>query len=609
MLISAAMENHDSGDGREVDESSKTLTLDAELPDDDEIESLIEPAAAPGEASQPSVPAAPEISSEVPSEIPDEDHSSPSEEGELPLGASGDRPRLVIAIASGKGGVGKSLLAAGVGIYLAQLGKRVVIVDANLGSSNLHCFLGVEEPRLSLHGFLSKEVKRIEEVVAKTPFRGLGLIPGHDNAIGATNPRPAQKNRLLSQLRSLAVDYVLIDLSAGSNFNTLDLFLAADLHVVVTVPEPTAIESAFRLIKSAFVRKIRSLKGIDQLLSDLARVAYCGIPTPYQIYDVARERDPAVGENVLRAMAEFKPRLVLNQIRTRDDLELGPALATVGRRHLALPFDYLGFVESEDVAWITVRRRRPLLVDYPEAKVAKDIERVTRRILSLETKERPECMGVPPAMARQNHYEILGLHPGATDEEVRRAQRRVRRMYGAESMAIYGIAPPAEVNGMLSRIEEAYSTLGDPEKRHLYNQRVFPGGPPTVELGGLDVTPVVAVRQTAVPAEIPATLAPTPDDAPRERAPMPPIDDATEFTGPLLRAVREARGFELQDIADRTKITMSYLRAMEEERYDATPAPVYLRGFLKTIAKELRLPPEQVADSYMRRFQRERTTD
>lgn len=582
------------------------VTLEAELPESDEIESLIEPAAAPGEASQPGVlapdlpaPGTPAPATEPTSELPDEEHAG-TEEAEPP--ASGERPRMVVAIASGKGGVGKSLLAAGVGIYLAQLGKRVVIVDANLGSSNLHCFLGVDEPRLSLHGFLSKEVKRIEEVVAKTAFRGLGLIPGHDNAIGATNPRPAQKNRLLSQIRSLAVDYVLVDLSAGSDFNTLDLFLAADLHVVVTVPEPTAIESAFRLIKSAFVRKIRGQKGIDQLLSDLAGAAYCGIPTPHQIHEVARERDPAVGEHVLKAMAEFKPRLVLNLVRTRDDLELGPALATVGRRHLALPIDYLGFVESEDVAWITVRRRRPLLVEYPEAKIAKDIERVTRRILSLETKERPECMGVPPAMVRQNHYEILGLHPGATDEEVRRSQRRMRRMYGADSMAIYGIAPPAEVNQMLSRIEEAYSTLGDPEKRHLYDQRVFPGGAPPAEPA--TASEPVLDPERAAPAAVPAGLAAAPDATPLERPAMPSIDEATEFTGAVLRAVREARGFELQDIADRTKITLSYLRAMEEENYGAAPAPVYLRGFLKTIARELKLPPERVADSYMQRYQR-----
>jgi cytoskeletal protein RodZ len=82
------------------------------------------------------------------------------------------------------------------------------------------------------------------------------------------------------------------------------------------------------------------------------------------------------------------------------------------------------------------------------------------------------------------------------------------------------------------------------------------------------------------------------------------IEDDTVFSGALLRAVREARGWDLHDVAERTKITMTYLRAIEEENFAATPAPVYLRGFLKTIAKELRLPAERVALSYMERYQR-----
>jgi flagellar biosynthesis protein FlhG len=578
-------------------------SAEAPLPGEDEIEAFIEPASAPDagpaleeEGSRPDVSPSDSLG-EAGEEESAADPADGVSRGEMGQGA----PRLVMAIASGKGGVGKSLLAAGIGVYLAQLGKRVVLVDANLGSGNLHSFLGVDEPRTSIHGLLSKEVKRIEEVVAKTAFRGLGLIPGHDNGVGATNPRPAQKNRLVSQIRTLAVDYVIIDLGPGSDFNTLDLFLAADLHIVVTVPEPTAIESAFRLVKSAFVRKIRSLKGVDRLLADLQASAHCGIPTPNQIYEVGHERDPEMGEAILRAMAEFKPRLLVNMSRTRDDLELGPALAAVGRRHLALPFDYLGYVESEDVAWVTVRRRRPLLVEYPEAKVAKDIERVTRRILSLETKERPECIGVPRPLARQGHYEILGLHPGATDEEVRRAQRRVRRTYGAESPAIVGVVPPAEVSQMHSRIEEAYATLADPEKRHLYDQRVFPGGPPSAE-PPVD-EPVPPPTTVTTPADPLPVAQPAEASQVGERPPLPLFDETTEFTGPLLRTIREARGVELQDIADRTKISMSYLRAIEDENFTATPAPVYLRGFVKTVAKDLKLDPEQVARTYMQRYQ------
>jgi flagellar biosynthesis protein FlhG len=599
---------------------------EARVDEDDEIEELIEPALAPDAAEPPEdeeptrVVAAPEAPAEggPPAEpepaVPARAEAATVAVTEVAMvaekeaqgrAADDDVPRLVLSVAGGKGGVGKSVLAASIGIYLAQLGKRVTLVDANLGSPNLHTLLGIDEPRTSLHSFLSKDVRRIEEVVAETPIPGLGLIPGHDNGVGAANPRPAQKQRLLQQLRTLDVEYVVIDLAAGTDYNTLDLFLAADLHIVVTHPESTAVESAFRLIKSAFIRKVQRLRGLEQLLEDLVPSAYAGVVTPFQLYSLARERDPEVGDELHRAMGEFKPRFLVNKTRTRDDLELGPELAVIGRRHLGLPVDYLGYVENDDTVWVTVRRRKPLLVEYPDTKVCKDIERIVRRILSLETKERPECIGVPKTLLQQNHYEILGLHPGAADEEVRRAHRRMKRIYGPESAAILGIAPPSEVTLMHQRIEAAYATLVDPEKRHRYNQNIFPGGlvpavaPGTVSDHALGLPAVVGAA-----AASPPELLEEAEVTPLERLPeMPPIEEETAFTGELLRRVREAKGIDLLDIADRTKISITYLRAIESEDFAVMPAPVYLRGFVKTLSRQLKLDPERVARSYMERFE------
>ncbi len=576
------------------------LSAEDEDEEDEEptqVDAKIPPEIAEAEAAEVTVPVPPNEPFALVVETPPAEAAAAALAGDASDDAARKRSecRMVIAIASGKGGVGKSLLAANVGIYLAQLGKKVVLVDADLGAGNLHSLLGVERPRGSLHAFLRKEVQHIVEVVAETPITGLSLVPAHDNTVGAANPRPAQKNRLLGQLRSLPVDYVVIDLSSGTGFNALDIFLSADLNVVMTSPEPTACESCFRLIKSAFVRKVRQREGLKQILDDLYPSAYCGIPTPHQIYILARERDPALGGILHEAMGEFRPRLVLNKTRTRDDLELGPALAAVGRRHLTLPIDYLGHVENDDMAWVTVRRRRPLLVEYPETKISRDIQRIARRMVSLETKERPECAAVPTAMIEQNHYEILGLHPGASNEEVRRAQRRVRNFYGADSTAIYGAAPPVEVTQMHRRIDEAYGTLVDPEKRHLYNQNLFPGGQMVeTNVEAEMVEPVRQVEATVVEQSAP----PAEENLPE----MPEVGPDTEYSGPLLQRIREARGMDLAEIADRTKITMTYLRAIEEEDFQATPAPVYLRGFIKTVAKELKLDPAQVASTYMERY-------
>lgn len=229
-------------------------------------------------------------------------------------------PRQVIAIASGKGGVGKSIIAASIGIYLAQLGKQVVLVDANLGSGNLHTLVGAEQSEPSLQSFLSKDLKRLHDATITTPFSNMGLVSGHGDGMGTANPRPAQKNRLLSQLRSLRTDYVVVDTAPGTGFNTLDTFLSADVHIVVTQPEPSAVESAFRLIKSAFLRKVRGLDGIDKLAERLAPIAHCGIPTPHQLHAAAQDLSLPLATQLYEAMSDFRPLLVLNKTRTREDL-------------------------------------------------------------------------------------------------------------------------------------------------------------------------------------------------------------------------------------------------------------------------------------------------
>ncbi len=582
-------DDHGDPSKAEVDSHDEpALELESEPPGPDDPETFIEPADPPDDPPADEQ-AAPQDASEAPVEVPRADPRA------RPLARR--RPRQVIAFASGKGGVGKSLLAGSVGVYLAQLGKKVVLIDASLGSATLHTMVGVRGAGVSLQQFISREIKALEDVVIPTPFPGLGLISGLNDGIGAANPRPAQKNRLLSQLRSLDTDYVIVDLAPGCGYNVLDFFLAADLQVVLTTPEPTSIETAFRLLKSAFLRQIRGTDGLAGLLESHDLPLHCGIPTPHQLHGLASSR-PALQEALHEAMRRFKPQLLVSQCRAREDLELGPTLAVVGRRHLGLPLDYIGHVVHDDAVWVTMKRRRPLQVEFPEAKVCKDIDRITRRLLSLETKEEPTSLEVPATIEQLTHYEVLGIHPGATDEEVRRAHRHQRRLYDETSNVIYGVAPLDEREAVRARIEAAHALLLDPDKRRAYDQSLFPEMPFNVE-----PTPTAVDRSAApAPADDPPVASP-----PAPPVKMPKIDAETEFTGGLLRTIREATGIELRELADQTKISITYLRAIEEEDFVNTPAPVYLRGFVKAVAKCYKLDADRVAQTYMARYEQLKT--
>jgi flagellar biosynthesis protein FlhG len=515
--------------------------------------------------------------------------------------------RRIIAIGGGKGGVGKSLLAANLGIYLAQLGKKVVLIDADLGGANLHTFVGVERPQVTLSDFFDKRVPRIEDCIVETSVKGLGLVSGEGDPLWAANPKPATKNRLINQVRELDVDYLICDLPPGAGFIALDFFLVAQVGLMVVMPEPTSVENTFRFIKSAFLRRLRDVKGLESVaprgnVSSMERAFEGGIPAPLDIYELAKQQDPALAEKVLAEIQRFRPRIVVNQSRTRADVDLGMWIRSAGRRRLGLSIEYLGHLEADDAVWLAVRKRRPLVVEFPESKVAKNVERIARKLLGTEydrsAQQPPE---VPKRLDEMNLYEVLEIDPGASDEEIRRAYKRAREMYAPESMVVFGLYTPERLANTVQRIEEAYDTLLDPERRRQHDLKLFPDGipprptPVAAQSGAHPATPVKPER----PEETP----------PRVEIEEPAISTETEFTGELLRRLREARGIDLVEISQRTKVGIGHLRSIEDENWRAMPATVYLRGFLVEYARYMRLDVPQVTRTYLARYAKMKQSD
>ncbi len=517
-----------------------------------------------------------------------EDDESP--DGDGVGGALRGRARRIIAIGGGKGGVGKSLVAANVAIFLAQFGKRVVLLDADLGGANLHTFLGIDRPHVTLGDFFGKRVERVEECVVETAIKNLGLVSAEGDPLWAASPRPSARNRLISQVRDLDADYLVCDLPPGSGFTALDFFLVAHAGVLVVVPEPTSIENSWRFIKSAFLRRLRGVAGFERIPPELSSTATeGGIPSPLDLYQAARGIDATLAARVLEEIHRFRPRLVVNQTRARADLELGPQLRAAGRRRLGLAVDYLGHLDSDDAVWLAVRKRRPLIVEHPEAKITKNLERVVRRLLATES-EKPASPEPPRSTEEQTLYEVLELDPGASDEEVRRAYRLSREMYSPDSMVMCGLFAPERLEVVQARIEEAHDVLLDPERRRRYDLALFPEGIPS--------------HPTHDRAVHIAAQATRPDETPiHTLVPEPVITPDTQFTGAIIRQIREARAIDLADVAQRTKIGATHLRAIEEERWEALPATVYLRGFLVEVARTLRLDATQVSRTYLARAQ------
>jgi flagellar biosynthesis protein FlhG len=295
------------------------------------------------------------------------------------------RSLRVISVGGGKGGIGKSLVSANLGIELARRGKRVVLVDADLGGANLHTCLGVDPPRRSLSDFIERRVELIEDVVTPTGIPNLGLVSGAMDNLEAANPRHAQKMRLLRHVQTMDVDFAILDLGAGTHLNVLDFFLVSDHGVLVLVPEPTAVENAYRFIKAAFWRRMRnaaSVFGYDSLLRSV--MASGTFKSPVELVAALGQRDPEARAVLSRQLRSFRPRLVVNQARTPQDAEIGHAVVSAWRKYFGLEMDYLGYIDFDAEMWRTVRARRPLLVEQPESAAAKAFGRIADGLLALD---------------------------------------------------------------------------------------------------------------------------------------------------------------------------------------------------------------------------------
>ncbi len=313
----------------------------------------------------------------------------PEEPEPRPVIPPARRARRVISVGGGKGGIGKSLISTNLGIELARRGKRVVLVDADLGGANLHTTLGIDLPRRTLSDFVERKVERIEDVVTPTGIENLGLISGALDHLDAANPRHAQKMRLLRHVQQMNVDFAILDLGAGTHTLVLDFFLVSDHGVLVLVPEPTAVENAYRFVKAAFWRRVRNVAevyGYESLLRNVMEGA--SFRSPVEVVSTVAERDPDAGANLARHLSAFRPRLVVNQARTGQDADIGRAVVAAWRKYFGLEMDYLGYVPYDDEMWRAVRARRPLLVEQPDAPSARAFASIADGLLALDVAAR-----------------------------------------------------------------------------------------------------------------------------------------------------------------------------------------------------------------------------
>ena len=298
--------------------------------------------------------------------------------------AQGKDSKIIWTIGGGKGGSGKSFITANIGICLSKLGSRVILIDADLGGANLHTFLGISPPARTLSDFIKKRVSHLHEVLIQTETPNLQLLTGAQDLLNAMDSKSVQKRKLLRSIQHLEADYLMVDLGGGNAISVLDFFLMSDGGILVVTPEPTSIENTYRFLKSAFYRKLKQSVSSHQVktLIDGAmdRKNEIGIQNPYELIKAVRRVNEEEAKKIEVEVETFQPNLILNQVRSRKDIEIGFSIRSACQKYFGIHLHYLGYVVYDQDVGYSIRRRRPLVLENTHSRAAQCVTEIASKL-------------------------------------------------------------------------------------------------------------------------------------------------------------------------------------------------------------------------------------
>ena len=293
---------------------------------------------------------------------------------------------VILPVGSGKGGVGKSLLAANLSIALAEAGRRVVLADLDLGASNLHTMLGIRGVKDGIGTFLSVPRMAFADILLPTEYPGLSFIPGDAEMPGIANLKPGQRRRLVRHLESLDCDYLVLDLGPGSGSGTLEFFLLTGAGILITTPALTAILNAYLFLKNAVFhimyaaagRESRAFEILESLRHESGALQKAYVP---RILQRITAEDPETGRAIADRLAGFKPLLALNMLEQPGDVDRADRLRRSAREYLGVELTHLGVMYSDGLQGLALSSRLPLIRYKPRSVLSQAVSRMAGKIL------------------------------------------------------------------------------------------------------------------------------------------------------------------------------------------------------------------------------------
>ncbi|MBI9105402.1 MAG: P-loop NTPase [Spirochaetales bacterium] len=295
---------------------------------------------------------------------------------------------IVIPIGSGKGGVGKTIFTSNLGIKLAQLGKKTVLIDLDLGGSNLHTCLGIKNRHSGVSSVINKQEDSLEEIMVNTEIENLFFVPGDTLNPGTGNLQFFTKQKLIKQINNLEADFVILDLAAGSTFNTVDFFLISSNGIIFTTPETTSVLNAYSFIKTSVFRLLfRSFKA-KSMERDIiynfvnSKLEGSGRSFSHDLLNELYAYSKDSGEIAELKIKEFRPMVLINRVENQESINLGMKLRDITWKNIGIELNFLGHLPEDKEVQASIFRRSPVILTNPGSPFPKELSTLTEKLIS-----------------------------------------------------------------------------------------------------------------------------------------------------------------------------------------------------------------------------------
>ena len=320
----------------------------------------------------------------------------------------------IIPVASGKGGVGKSLLSANLAIALGQAGKKVLLADLDLGASNLHLVIGQQAPKAGIGTYLTGQ-SQFSDIIMPTDYENVSFIAGDSEIPGLTSLRTSKKNELIRNFQALDFDYLVLDLGAGTHLTILDMFLLSPQGIIVTAPTVTATLNGylflknivFRMMYNTFRKGTKAHQYLEALKKDSASLQRLYIP---RLVEALEKVDPENTALFKKRMDEFHPRMVLNMIDNPKDTDRANKIRHSCQEFLGLNLEHLGVIYRDSLQDKSLASRLPIIVYKPQSLASQGIYRIAEKIIHSETLKFDDAYDI--TQASENSFQVATEEAG-----------------------------------------------------------------------------------------------------------------------------------------------------------------------------------------------------